>query len=234
MCDAAKPRRGRPPTINNTRIVQAGIELTLPAITLAGVARHLGVTQAALYKHVDSLHTLRQLVAEEIFTRWQIPATDPTTATLHEYLLEFGISIRALAHHYPGISEFLTRRGGATPDMVTKIEAHHTEVARAYHLPAPATRWLLSTIAFHCVALADTIYASYQDAASRDAASRDAAAAEPATGHPHTGLPNDAIEEDFLWGLKSLILGALQVAGLTPTPTPERPIGLGHQWSLPG
>lgn len=201
MTADAIPRRGRPPSITRERIAAAGIELTLPAMTFAAVAKHLRVTQAALYKHLDGLDALRRLVAEEIFTRWQIPAPDPDGAPIEDYLLEFGLSIRALAHDHPGISGYLTRHTETTPTMINKIAAHHHDVAHAYRLPPQATRWLLSTIAFHCVALADTIYASYGTATERSD-------------------PSSTIEEDFVWGVKSLILGSLQVAGIEVDPGP--------------
>lgn len=61
------PSRGRPPSITRERLTDAGIALTLPKLTMVGVADQLGVSAMALYKHVSGLEALKELVAEEIF-----------------------------------------------------------------------------------------------------------------------------------------------------------------------
>lgn len=65
--------RGRPRTITRKRIANAGIKIGLPNITFVGVAAAMGISHTALYKHVESIEELKHLVAEEIFSRWQIP-----------------------------------------------------------------------------------------------------------------------------------------------------------------
>ncbi|GAC67299.1 hypothetical protein [Gordonia soli] len=170
-------------------------------MTFAAVAKSLDVTQAALYKHVSGVDELRQMIAEAIFVGWDIPGCTPDAPPLPDYLLAFGRSIRELAHRHPGITPYLTRRDDTTPTMVAKIAGHHVEVASAYDLPPDTAAWLLSTIAFHCVALGDTIYASYGQSVLPQSA-RDAAP------------PADDVESEFIWGLRALVLGALQVCGV--------------------
>ncbi|OPX13482.1 TetR/AcrR family transcriptional regulator [Gordonia sp. i37] len=206
--DAPAPprRRGRPPTLDRARIITAGVEMTLPAVTFAGMAKQLGVTQAALYKHVDGLGELRTLIAEQIFLDWSIP--DPHAALpIHEYLLDFALSIRLLAHHHPGITPFLTRRTDTTATMVAKIGAHHHRVAAVYGLDPATARTLLSGIAFAAVALADTVYASY-DQEKRPSSAR-------------ADLPDDDIETELRWTVKALVVGSLHVAGLDVDPGPR-------------
>jgi AcrR family transcriptional regulator len=88
--------RGRPRTITRERIADAGIQLGLPNITFVGVAAALGVSHMALYKHVPSLEELKHLVAEEIFSRWQIPQSRGNTRKgLKEYLNVFSASVQA-------------------------------------------------------------------------------------------------------------------------------------------
>lgn len=228
---AAAPR-GRPRSITAERIVEAGMRIGLPKITFVGVAAELGVSHMALYKHVENLDALKRWVAESIFERWQLPEADGTPhAALADYLLAFSASLRALVEANPGLTPYLVRRGAKTAAMAAKIDAHHAAIARAYGLPQAQARWLLSTVAYHCIALADTVYST---------ATGRPGAAGPATAHATTSAPDatatattsanananadadaDAntlatatvldteIEAEFALGMRALIVGAL-------------------------
>lgn len=205
-------RRGRPPTITRARIAAAGADLPLPAITFTDIAERLGVTQVALYKHVSGVDEVRRIVAEAIFTGWELP--DPTRDIypgLPQYLTAFSDSLRRLVHQHPGIVGFLARRGAATPAMGATIVDHHQQVAAAYGLDAATARWLLSTMAFHCVALADTVYTSYLPNIphSGDTVGTDSDVSAQA-----------AVEDEFDWSMRALIIGMLSVAGLPLEPDP--------------
>ncbi|MDN2697106.1 TetR/AcrR family transcriptional regulator [Janthinobacterium sp. SUN073] len=180
------PRPGRPPSITRERIADAGIAMGLPAMTFTGVAALLGVSHVALYKHVAHLAALKLLVAEEIFVRWELP--DSGNEDLQNYLLRFSASLRQLVKLHPGLAPYLLRRKATTPAMLARIDAHQTQVADDYQLPQERARWLLSTVAFHCVALADTVYAPAGDAWEEDDAT---------------------IEAEFDLGMRALVVGAL-------------------------
>jgi len=180
--------RGRPRSITHERIVDAGIEIGLPALTFTGVAAALGVSHMALYKHVPSLDALRRLVAEEIFRRWDIPPVcGCSRRELPAYLGQFVASLRALVKAHPGLAPYLLRRSAATASMLAKINQHHCEAARVFGLKQEQARWLLTTIAFHCIALADTVYSIEGSSAEDDA----------------------ALEQEFAKGMHALIIGAL-------------------------
>ena len=66
-------RRGRPPLVTTERIVDAGIALTLPALSMKRVAEALGVSEMTLYRHVDNLAGLRRTVAQGIWARTDFP-----------------------------------------------------------------------------------------------------------------------------------------------------------------
>ncbi|MED5612346.1 TetR/AcrR family transcriptional regulator [Janthinobacterium sp. P210005] len=184
---STSPRPGRPPSITRERIADAGMALGLPAMTFTGVATLLGVSHVALYKHVANLAALKLLVAEEIFVRWKLPATG--NDDLEGYLLRFSASLRALVKSHPGLAPYLLRRKATTPAMLARIDAHQAQVADSYRLPRERARWLLSTVAFHCVALADTVYAPAGDAWEAE---------------------DDAlIEAEFDLGMRALVVGAL-------------------------
>lgn len=193
--DTRPAARGRPPTITRQRIANAGIEIGLPSITFVGVAAALGVSHMALYKHVPSLEALKILVAEEVFTRWDIPqACGQGREALKGYLFTFSASVREFVKAHPGLTPFVIRRLAATQPMINKIDAHQTHIANAYGIPKSQARWLLATVAFHCMAVSDTVY-SVAGKAPAVAADRKMEEAE--------------MEAELIQGMHALILGAL-------------------------
>ncbi|HBP41202.1 MAG: TetR/AcrR family transcriptional regulator [Vreelandella alkaliphila] len=159
---AARPAskvRGRPPTITRERIANAGVEIGLPNITFVGVAAALGVSHMALYKHVANLKALKVVVAEEIFRRWRIPrARRDEPEELQAYLFTFAMSIAEFVKVHPGLTPYVIRRLAATQPMIEKIHEHQAHIAEVYEISQLQARWLLATVAFHCFAVADTIY----------------------------------------------------------------------------
>lgn len=189
------PRRGRPRTITRERIANAGIDTGLARITFVGIASSLGVSHMALYKHVRNLEALKRLVAEEIFERWRLPqAGDAGCDDLGAYLSAFSTSMWQLIGAHPGLAPYLLRRDTITPAMEAKIADHQARIAHAYGLSVEDSRWLLFTLAYHCVALADTVHAEYGDAEEVRASALD------------TG-----IDEEYALGIRALIVGALAI-----------------------
>lgn len=187
--------RGRPPTITRERIADAGIDIGLPNITFVGVAAALGVSHMALYKHVPSLEELKHLVAEEIFNRWQIPLpSDGTRDGLREYLTVFSASVREFVKAYPGVTPYVIRRLAATQSMLAKIDGHQRHIAQAYGITKEQARWLLATVAFHCLAVADTVYS--------------VAGREPAVDADRA-VEEAEMEAELDQGIRALIVGAL-------------------------
>ena len=185
--------RGRPPSITRERIADAGIEMTLPKLSFVGVAALLGVSHIALYKHVANLAALREQVAEAIFERWHAPPlATGKGATIEGDLFTFHRSLRTLVEQNPGLAPFLVSHGAKTPEMVERIHQHHAAFARAHDLPLEQAAWLLSTVAYHCVALADTVYARHETV---DTSRR---AYDP-----------EQAEAEFDRGMQALIRGAL-------------------------
>ncbi|PZS95149.1 MULTISPECIES: TetR/AcrR family transcriptional regulator [Stenotrophomonas] len=194
--------RGRPPTITRERIADAGIAMTLPGLSFVGVAAALGVSHIALYKHVDNLAALRELVAEAIFERWQAPPLDAAERrSIEEDLREFQRSLRTLVDTNPGLAPFLVSHGAKTPEMLARIQRHHAEFSRVHGLPLEQAAWLLSTVAYHAVALADTVYSRH--------------AAADTTRRP---LDWKAQEAGFDRSMEALIIGALAMCGRSAAP----------------
>ncbi|STU23982.1 Uncharacterised protein [Klebsiella pneumoniae] len=187
--------RGRPRTITRERIADAGIEIGLPNITFVGVAVALGVSHMALYKHVPSLEELKRLVAEEIFSRWKIPrARGKGRGDLKEYLVVFSASVQAFVKAHPGVTPYVIRRLAATQPMLDKIVGHQRHIAQAFGLSMEQARWLLATVAFHGLAVADTVYS--------------VAGREPVVDADRA-MAEAEMEAELDQGMRALIVGAL-------------------------
>lgn len=192
--------RGRPPSITRERIADAGIEMTLPKVSIVGVAALLGVSHIGLYKHVANLVALRELVAEVIFERWQAPPLlTGQGAGLEADLMVFQRSLRDLVDRNPGLAPFLALHGAKTPQMVARIEAHQRAFADAHGLPSTHAAWLLSTVAYHCVALADTVYSRH-----------------PPVDSGRRSYDADAAKAEFELGMQALIRGAVGMLPALP------------------
>lgn len=196
---SAPAARGRPRSITRERIVDAGLAIGLPKLTFVGVAAALGVSHMALYKHVPSLEALKRLIAEEVFSRWELPQggdADQGPRELEPYLHLFVASLRDMVKANPGLTPYLIRRSAATQPMIAKIDHHQSLIAQAYGISKEQARWLLATLAFHCIAVADTVY-SVSGLGLELESERSAEAAE--------------IESEFAQGMHTLIVGALAV-----------------------
>ncbi|QPF73223.1 TetR/AcrR family transcriptional regulator [Roseateles sp. DAIF2] len=194
---SAPAARGRPRSITRERIVDAGLAIGLPKLTFVGVAAALGVSHMALYKHVPSLEALKRLIAEEVFSRWELPqGGDAGPRELEPYLHLFVASLRDMVKANPGLTPYLIRRSAATQPMIAKIDHHQSLIAQAYGISKEQARWLLATLAFHCIAVADTVY-SVSGLGLELESERAAEAAE--------------IESEFAQGMHILIVGALAV-----------------------
>ena len=77
---------------------------------------------------------------------------------------------------HPGLAPYLLRPSVTTQPMMAKIHGHQSEVARVYGVSPDQARVLLATVAFHCIAVADTVYsvAGEEPAARPDRATEEA------------------------------------------------------------
>ncbi|WP_336151297.1 TetR/AcrR family transcriptional regulator [Acinetobacter ursingii] len=187
--------RGRPRSITPERITTAGIEIGLSNITFVGVAAALGVSHMALYKHVSSIEELKYMIAEEIFNRWQIPEPQVNEDNeLKDYLIKFTLSLQQLIKSNVGLTPYIIRRVATPASVMQKIHQHHQTIAQFYGLPIEKARWLNATVAFHCIAVADTIYS--------------VAGKEPVTQTDRV-IEEAEMEAEFNQSMYALIIGAL-------------------------
>lgn len=211
---SAPPRgRGRPRQITRERIVDAGIQLTLPALTVRGVADALGVSTVALHHHIDGVEGLRRLVAEEILHRRVIPPLGGTD--LVDDLLTLSCDLRRFVHEHPGIAGYLARIDGSSVEGLAHIDAEHTAYAVAYRLSPTRASWLVSTVAEHAIALAELVYTR----SGRPRRSRELIAERTdLTTLPKVQIRRSDHDDDwfFRWSMRATIVGTIALIDELP------------------
>lgn len=96
---------GRTARFTTDDVVAAGVRAGLADLTVQRVASALGVTSAAIYRHVPNRLALERLVGEAILDRLTI-ADDPEQST-RDYLLSFAAQLRRFTLAHPGTADYL-------------------------------------------------------------------------------------------------------------------------------
>jgi len=109
------PRRGRPRTIDQERIVAAAIELGLDGFTMQGLAAHLGVSTPSLYTHVAGRDEVLALVGAVL--RDRVATIDSPATTWRGWLTDFALAVRT--HLAPSAATVLDDL--ASPTMVDRV-----------------------------------------------------------------------------------------------------------------
>ena len=104
MSAASRPV-GRPGVFTRADIVAAGCKLGLQGLRISAVAAALGVSAAALYRHIDGRWELERLVGEELLSRLHI-ADNPEHNTT-EHLVSFAVALRAFVTTHPGLASYM-------------------------------------------------------------------------------------------------------------------------------
>lgn len=109
------PRRGRPRTIDQARIVAAAIELGLDGFTMQGLAAHLGVSTPSLYTHVAGRDEVLALVGAAL--RDRVATIDSPAETWRDWLTDFARAVRT--HLAPSAATVLVDL--ASPAMIDRV-----------------------------------------------------------------------------------------------------------------
>ncbi|WP_072802865.1 hypothetical protein [Rhodococcoides yunnanense] len=157
MHDANRALPGRPRRVTSTNLTEAGIELTLPKVTVKSVADKLGVSIVAVYNNIENVEALRVLVAEEILARWTVP-TPRDGDPIDRSLAILADALKDLVHRNPGIAGYLANKTslpGFESAALTASKVVKTQYAQLYGLAPVQTEWVVETVAEHAVALAE-------------------------------------------------------------------------------
>lgn len=118
--DVPLRRPGRPAQVSLERILEAGVAIGLPALSMTAVADALGVTPQALYRHVADREALEVLVGEHLIADFELPADVGQPWT--DYLISLGHSIRQALLLRPGMGVYLQRLGSGSAGGLRIIE----------------------------------------------------------------------------------------------------------------
>ncbi|SJM65201.1 TetR family transcriptional regulator [Gulosibacter sp. 10] len=142
---------GRPRRIDRRDILRVGLGIGLRDLSLNAVASALGVSAAALYRHVDGRWGLEQLVGEHLLAELRLPDDPERDAAGH--LVDFGLALRESVLGHPGLAAYLQtlfpRGDGGRALLVAEIEA----LGRRGYAPATALV-LASAVASHTIGYA--------------------------------------------------------------------------------
>src|SRR6266508_333433 len=132
---------GRRPQISADAIVEASMAIAdeqgLSALTMQAVARRLGVTPMALYRHVRDKADLLDRLVEALLTEFPLPSGD---LPWDERLRHLGRSVRRVARRHPAVFPLLLQRPAATPESRRVRDAVCTALEEAGFDPARAQR----------------------------------------------------------------------------------------------
>lgn len=106
----------RPRQIDRDSVLAASLQLAdesgLGAVTMQAVARRLGVTPMALYRHVESKEDLLDGVVERLLD--EVPAPD-AALPWQEQLTSIGEGVRTVARRHPTVFPLLLQLPASTP-----------------------------------------------------------------------------------------------------------------------
>lgn len=126
----------RPPLIDRAAILDAALGLAdehgLDAVSMHAVARRLGVTPMALYRHVAGKDALLDGLVERLLTSYPLPSAGKDWA---EQLVAIAGAVRATAREHPAVFPLLLTRPAVTPGARRVRDAVHSAL-HAAGLPA--------------------------------------------------------------------------------------------------
>lgn len=141
---------GRPAKIHREAILEAGRALGMQALSVKAVAGRLGVTPAALYRHLDGRWELERLVGEDLLEG--LVLRDEGGEAIDRHLLSFGLQLRDFLLRHPGLAEYMLtlfpRGEGGRKLMRAEVEA----LVRRGYAPGSALA-LCSSVASLTIAL---------------------------------------------------------------------------------
>ncbi|MEV0589522.1 TetR family transcriptional regulator [Nonomuraea sp. NPDC050310] len=209
---------GRMATFTTDDVIAAGVRIGLADLTMQAVAEALGVTTAAVYRHVRSRAALDSLIGEAVLDG--LVLTDDPALPTAGHLVRFAGQLRDFTRAHPGSAEYLQRLFPRGRSGIRLLEQQIGFLAGRGYDPAAATV-LSSAIATITLglAVADEARAARarldplgDEEATR--AARDAMAASPLIQAALAGIPPHTGDDYFALLLTSAAEGL--VAHLPP------------------
>ncbi|MEV0391363.1 TetR/AcrR family transcriptional regulator [Nonomuraea sp. NPDC050643] len=203
---------GRTASFTLRDVVDAGTRIGLTDLTVQGVADALGVTTAAIYRHVPSRSALERLVGEAILDELHL-TDDPDEPTV-AHLVRFAGQLRSFTLGRPGTARYLQRLFPRGPSGLRLLEQEITALGRRGYDPATATviASVIATIALG-VTVAEQERVSADDPRVIDEL-MPLKAGSPLLRQAMAGIPDHTPEDYFVFMLTAAATGL--VAQLPP------------------
>lgn len=201
----------RPATISVPSIVAAGREIGLADLSLRAVADRLGVTRAALYRHVRGRAELEELVGEHILAENVLPPDQG--GSLERYLEDFAVWLRDLCTDVPGLADYMARRFPRSTLTAHLMEQGVSVIAARGWTPTQSL-FISSAVAGQAIAMvrSEQEATSYDDSPLPDPAVDALMEGQPLLAAAWPAFRAVAAETRFRWYMRCTIHGALVVA----------------------
>lgn len=203
---------GRPRRIETDDIVRVGRELGLRQLSLNAVADRLGVSSAALYRHVDGRWGLERLVGESILADVQLVDDPADDAAAH--LVSFGLQLRAALLGSPGLSAYVQtlfpRGGSGRRLLLTEVAA----LGRRGYSPDAAIvlSSAVASMAIGYAAAEDLQRQHAEDWSAQERRAADELRTDPLLGEAHRLLPAFDADEYVRRWLGAAVRGFVEAA----------------------
>ena len=124
---ASKNNKGRPAQITQAEIVRIALELGYPELSMHKVAKHLGVSTTALYRHVANKEELITCCAEHLFSSLEFNVLD----YWEESIYQFARDLRSLLLSIEGSVHFIRHNTQLLPSLCVISEKILTQLKGA-------------------------------------------------------------------------------------------------------
>ncbi|MEV0620557.1 TetR/AcrR family transcriptional regulator [Nonomuraea sp. NPDC050404] len=128
---------GRTATFTLDDVIAAGVRIGLVELSMQSVADALGVTTAAIYRHVRSRSALESLVGEAILA--ELHLVDDPAEPLVPHLVGFAGQLRRFTLERPGCARYMQRLFPRGQSGIRLLEHQITALGRRGYDPAAAT-----------------------------------------------------------------------------------------------
>ncbi|MFB4276747.1 MULTISPECIES: TetR/AcrR family transcriptional regulator C-terminal domain-containing protein [unclassified Nonomuraea] len=204
---------GRTASFTLQDVIEAGVRIGLTDLSMQGVADALGVTAAAVYRHVRSRAALESLIGEAILE--DLHLVDDPAEPAARHLVGFAVQLRGFTLAHPGTARYLQRLFPRGPSGIRLLEHEITALGRRGYDPAAATA-LTSAVA--TLTIGATVAEQERAAAHLETEATDAALAAMAGSalirQAQAGIPAHTPEDYFVFMLTATAEGL--VAQLPP------------------
>lgn len=194
-------------------LLKVGVEIGLPDLSVSAVAHRLGVSRAAIHRHVSGWRGLEELVGEHLITSFQVPAD--RGQPVEELLLEVASALRGFCLRVPGMAAYLATRFPRSESSARVLERICALLVTRGFSPARALR-IETAVASQAIALTRSEIESvefmtadidgYHEYVTRI---EEVFGSLPNLGAAWPQIKSDDFEAHFMWLMRCLIIGVL-------------------------